>query len=276
MPAPWVKVDGFMDSGIHYDLRFYLEDYANLLEARDKVLRRVWYAVTREGQQFRTRTGRSCGRSRPRRSGWTPPRSAGASARPRSFPPWARRNWTPSCRTYGCASTETGRSSCARARRGTPSSSTCAGTSRFPWTGRRSARCPGAISSGRCPSSPGRSAARRDAAVDEVWLVEISKGAIAPDHPFAPVHPGGLELRAGGPPPEEPDRAADQQGGRRSVDPPRRAPPEIDEILRDLLTAAIPAGRCARPGSLLRPSGTRCCRDRAPGSPSRSPSGTAA
>jgi small-conductance mechanosensitive channel/CRP-like cAMP-binding protein len=51
-PAPWVKVDGFMDSGIHYNLRFYLEEYETLLEARDRVLRRVWYAVTREGQTF--------------------------------------------------------------------------------------------------------------------------------------------------------------------------------------------------------------------------------
>jgi len=51
-PAPWVKVDGFMDSGIHYNLRFYLEEYATLLEARDRILRRVWYAVTREGQTF--------------------------------------------------------------------------------------------------------------------------------------------------------------------------------------------------------------------------------
>jgi len=51
-PAPWVKVDGFMDSGIHYNLRFYLEDYATHLEALDRILRRVWYAVTREGQTF--------------------------------------------------------------------------------------------------------------------------------------------------------------------------------------------------------------------------------
>jgi CRP-like cAMP-binding protein len=47
-----VKVDGFMDSGIHYNLRFYLEGYETLLKARDRVLRRVWYAVTREGQTF--------------------------------------------------------------------------------------------------------------------------------------------------------------------------------------------------------------------------------
>lgn len=51
-PAPWVKVDGFMDSGIHYNLRFYLEDYSAFLKTRDRVLRRVWYGVTREGQTF--------------------------------------------------------------------------------------------------------------------------------------------------------------------------------------------------------------------------------
>jgi small-conductance mechanosensitive channel len=51
-PAPWVKVDGFVDSGIHYNLRFYLEEYATVLEARDRILERVWYAVTREGQTF--------------------------------------------------------------------------------------------------------------------------------------------------------------------------------------------------------------------------------
>jgi small-conductance mechanosensitive channel/CRP-like cAMP-binding protein len=51
-PAPWVKIDGFMESGIHYNLRFYLEEYATVLEARDRVLRRVWYAVVRDGQTF--------------------------------------------------------------------------------------------------------------------------------------------------------------------------------------------------------------------------------
>jgi small-conductance mechanosensitive channel/CRP-like cAMP-binding protein len=52
VPAPWVKVDEFMESGIQYSLRFYLEEYTTLLDARDKVLRRVWYAVLREGQSF--------------------------------------------------------------------------------------------------------------------------------------------------------------------------------------------------------------------------------
>jgi small-conductance mechanosensitive channel len=52
VPAPWVKVDGFMDSGIQYNLRFHIEEYATLLEARDRILRRVWYTVTREGQTF--------------------------------------------------------------------------------------------------------------------------------------------------------------------------------------------------------------------------------
>jgi len=49
-PAPSVRVDGFMDSGVQYNLRFYLEDYGTILNVRDGVLNRVWYAVTREGQ----------------------------------------------------------------------------------------------------------------------------------------------------------------------------------------------------------------------------------
>jgi len=51
-PAPWVKVDGFVDNGINYNLRFYLEDYATFFETRDRALRRVWYSVMREGQTF--------------------------------------------------------------------------------------------------------------------------------------------------------------------------------------------------------------------------------
>jgi small-conductance mechanosensitive channel len=51
-PQPSVMVDGFMDSGIQYNLRFYIQDYGTVLEVRDGVLRRVWYSVTREGQTF--------------------------------------------------------------------------------------------------------------------------------------------------------------------------------------------------------------------------------
>jgi small-conductance mechanosensitive channel/CRP-like cAMP-binding protein len=51
-PPPAVEVDGFMDNGIQYNLRFYIGDYGTVLTVRDGVLRRVWYSVTREGQAF--------------------------------------------------------------------------------------------------------------------------------------------------------------------------------------------------------------------------------
>jgi small-conductance mechanosensitive channel len=51
-PAPTVRVDAFQDNGIQYNLRFYLEEYGTILKARDGILERVWYAVTREGQSF--------------------------------------------------------------------------------------------------------------------------------------------------------------------------------------------------------------------------------
>ena len=51
-PAPSVRLDSFLDSGIQYNLRFYLEDYGTILNARDGILERIWYAVAREGQTF--------------------------------------------------------------------------------------------------------------------------------------------------------------------------------------------------------------------------------
>jgi hypothetical protein len=51
-PAPSVRVDAFQDSGIQYNLRFYLEEYGTNLKARDGILQRVWYSVAREGQSF--------------------------------------------------------------------------------------------------------------------------------------------------------------------------------------------------------------------------------
>ncbi len=51
-PAPSVRVDSFLDSGIQYKLYFFIEDYGSILKVRDDVLDRVWYAVTREGQSF--------------------------------------------------------------------------------------------------------------------------------------------------------------------------------------------------------------------------------
>ena len=51
-PAPSVRVDEFLESGIQYNLRFFLEEYGTILKVRDGILQRVWYVVTREGQSF--------------------------------------------------------------------------------------------------------------------------------------------------------------------------------------------------------------------------------
>lgn len=51
-PAPSVRVDSFLDSGIQYGLYFFIGEYGSILDVRDAVLNRVWYAVTREGQSF--------------------------------------------------------------------------------------------------------------------------------------------------------------------------------------------------------------------------------
>lgn len=51
-PAPSVRLDWFMESGVQYNLRFYLEDYGMILKVRNAILTRVWYAVTREGFSF--------------------------------------------------------------------------------------------------------------------------------------------------------------------------------------------------------------------------------
>ena len=51
-PAPSVRIDWFVENGIQYNLRFYLEDYGTILMVRNRILMRVWYAVTREGYTF--------------------------------------------------------------------------------------------------------------------------------------------------------------------------------------------------------------------------------
>jgi len=48
-PAPSVRIDWFKENGVQYNLRFYLEDYGTVLSVRNRILMRVWYAVTREG-----------------------------------------------------------------------------------------------------------------------------------------------------------------------------------------------------------------------------------
>jgi small-conductance mechanosensitive channel/CRP-like cAMP-binding protein len=51
-PAPSVRLDWLMENGVQYNLRFYLEDYGTVLMVRNRILMRVWYAVTREGFTF--------------------------------------------------------------------------------------------------------------------------------------------------------------------------------------------------------------------------------
>ena len=51
-PAPSVRIDWFVENGIQYILRFYLEDYGTILMVRNRILMRIWYTVTREGYSF--------------------------------------------------------------------------------------------------------------------------------------------------------------------------------------------------------------------------------
>ncbi len=51
-PPPSIRIDWFMENGIQYNLRFYLEDYGTILMVRNRILMRVWYTVTREGYSF--------------------------------------------------------------------------------------------------------------------------------------------------------------------------------------------------------------------------------
>lgn len=51
-PAPSVRIDGFTDNSVEYDLKFFIEDYGTVLRVRSRVLGKIWYAVTREGYGF--------------------------------------------------------------------------------------------------------------------------------------------------------------------------------------------------------------------------------
>ncbi len=48
-PGPVVIVNNFLDSSIEYDLKYYLDDFSSSMATRGSVLKKVWYAVTREG-----------------------------------------------------------------------------------------------------------------------------------------------------------------------------------------------------------------------------------
>jgi hypothetical protein len=47
-PGPVVIVNNFLDSSIEYDLKYYLDDFSSSMATRGSVLKKVWYAVTRE------------------------------------------------------------------------------------------------------------------------------------------------------------------------------------------------------------------------------------
>ena len=48
-PEPVVIVNNFLDSSVEYDLKYYLDDYSSYMVTRGSVLKKIWYAVTREG-----------------------------------------------------------------------------------------------------------------------------------------------------------------------------------------------------------------------------------
>jgi hypothetical protein len=51
-PSPLVTVYGFLDNGVEYNLKYYLDAYPANLATRGSVLNKIWYAVTREGHSF--------------------------------------------------------------------------------------------------------------------------------------------------------------------------------------------------------------------------------
>lgn len=51
-PAPIVRMARFLDSGVEYNLKYWLADYRRTLVVRDRVLNRIWYSVTRAGRTF--------------------------------------------------------------------------------------------------------------------------------------------------------------------------------------------------------------------------------
>lgn len=51
-PKPQVVVHDFLDSSIEYDLKYFLDDYSSNLPTRGSVLKKIWYAITREGHSI--------------------------------------------------------------------------------------------------------------------------------------------------------------------------------------------------------------------------------
>lgn len=51
-PRPTVIVNGYMESSVEYDMKYYLDDYSRSRSTKGNLLSRIWYAVEREGYAF--------------------------------------------------------------------------------------------------------------------------------------------------------------------------------------------------------------------------------
>jgi small-conductance mechanosensitive channel len=52
VPAPKAYLKGLDESSVHYELRYWLADYAHMLEIDSQVRERMWYALERAGLEF--------------------------------------------------------------------------------------------------------------------------------------------------------------------------------------------------------------------------------
>ena len=48
-PPPSVNLTNFLDSSVEYDMKYYLDDYACRIPTQGSMLKKIWYAVAREG-----------------------------------------------------------------------------------------------------------------------------------------------------------------------------------------------------------------------------------
>ena len=48
-PPPSVNLTNFLDSSVEYDMKYFLDDYACRVPTQGSMLKKIWYAVAREG-----------------------------------------------------------------------------------------------------------------------------------------------------------------------------------------------------------------------------------
>jgi len=58
IPAPRAYVKGLDEYAVHYELRYWLDDYVQMLEIDSQVRERMWYALERAGLEIAYPTGR--------------------------------------------------------------------------------------------------------------------------------------------------------------------------------------------------------------------------